>query len=65
MAIIINLCSLESFGVPYLSGLAPFKLRDVQDMFFRASHRFMQKRPMEIKNNQRLTDVPRENDTNE
>lgn len=59
MIIIIHLCSLESFGVPYLSGTAPFNTTDIQDMVFRASHRYMKKRPSEIKNKDRLTDVPR------
>lgn len=59
MTIIIHLCSLESFGVPYLSGLAPFKMQDVQDMLFRSSHKFMKKRPSDIKNEDRLTNIPR------
>lgn len=58
MIIIIHLCSLESFGVPYLSGIAPFKLKDVQDMLFRSSHKFMKNRPSEIKNKDRLTNIP-------
>lgn len=59
MIIIIHLCSLESFGVPYFSGTAPFKVVDIQDMVFRSSHRFMKRRPAEIENKDRLSDVPR------
>ncbi len=35
MAILIHLCSLRSFGVPYLSPVAPFSFRDFKDMIFR------------------------------
>ncbi|WP_418790730.1 spore germination protein [Phosphitispora sp. TUW77] len=35
MALIIHLCSLRSFGVPYLSPLAPTSWRDWKDMFIR------------------------------
>lgn len=59
MTIIIHLCSLESFGVPYLSGIAPFHISDLQDMVLRTSHKFMRKQPSQIKNKDRLTNVPR------
>ncbi|GLV13218.1 putative membrane protein YfkQ [Alicyclobacillus hesperidum] len=35
MWISIHLCKLRSFGVPYLSGLAPYKRKEVKDLFFR------------------------------
>lgn len=62
MTIIIHLCSLESFGVPYLTGIAPFKLKNFQDMFFRSPHKFMKNRPSEIKNRDRVTNIPKGND---
>ncbi|KNZ69544.1 GerA spore germination protein [Thermincola ferriacetica] len=36
LAILIHLCALRSFGIPYISPLAPTSLRDLKDMFFRA-----------------------------
>ncbi|MEC3196949.1 spore germination protein [Bacillus cereus] len=36
IAISIHLCSLRSFGVPYLSPIAPVKVRDLKDVLFRA-----------------------------
>jgi spore germination protein KA len=35
LAMFIHLCSLRSFGVPYMSPLAPFNLRHQQDTIFR------------------------------
>lgn len=35
LAILIHLCTLRSFGVPYLSPLAPMSLRDLKDSFIR------------------------------
>jgi hypothetical protein len=32
----IHLTSLQSFGVPYLSPVTPFKWKDMKDVFFRA-----------------------------
>lgn len=36
LAILVHLCALRSFGIPYISPLAPTSLRDLKDMFFRA-----------------------------
>ncbi|GAB4264911.1 spore germination protein [Thermincola ferriacetica] len=36
LAILIHLCTLRSFGIPYISPLAPTSLLDLKDMFFRA-----------------------------
>jgi spore germination protein KA len=33
---VAHMCNLNSFGVPYLSGVAPFRGRDQQDIFIRA-----------------------------
>ncbi|WP_397538939.1 spore germination protein [Rummeliibacillus pycnus] len=35
IALLLHLCSLRSFGVPYMSSLAPFNLSDQRDTFIR------------------------------
>ena len=45
MTILFHLCSLRSFGVPYLSPLTPFNLRDMKDSFIRMPWWFMKTRP--------------------
>lgn len=45
MALLIHLCSLRSFGVPYLSPLAPLSLRDLKDTFIRVPWWAMFTRP--------------------
>ncbi|WP_438444837.1 spore germination protein [Gorillibacterium sp. sgz5001074] len=34
--IMVHLCTLESFGVPYLSGIAPYKKKEQKDIMVRA-----------------------------
>jgi spore germination protein KA len=41
----VHLSSLRSFGVPYLSPIAPFSLSDMKDFILRAPWPFMNKRP--------------------
>ncbi|NHN29201.1 spore germination protein [Paenibacillus agricola] len=43
--IVIHLCSLRSFGVPYLDSLAPMKKGEWKDVLFRAPLWSMNKRP--------------------
>lgn len=43
--ILIHLCSLRSFGVPYLSPLAPLNWQVIKDVFIRAPHWWMRRRP--------------------
>ncbi|WP_420799697.1 spore germination protein [Paenibacillus mesophilus] len=43
--IIMHLCSLKSFGVPYLSPLTPSRFGDFKDAFIRAPFQWMKKRP--------------------
>jgi spore germination protein KA len=43
--IYVHLCSLRSFGVPYLSPIAPMKSRDMKDVLMRAPHWMMRTRP--------------------
>lgn len=45
MALLIHLCSLRSFGVPYLSPATPLDLRGFKDFFIRAPWWLMVDRP--------------------
>ncbi|GAB7389013.1 hypothetical protein BSNK01_28510 [Bacillaceae bacterium] len=45
IAIIVHLCTLRSFGVPYLSPMAPTKQRDMKDVLLRAPLWMMKTRP--------------------
>ncbi|PTM57574.1 spore germination protein [Desmospora activa] len=47
-AVLAHLCSLRSFGVPYLSPLAPFVLADQKDTVFRVPWWSMIRRPKSI-----------------
>lgn len=44
-AILLHLCSLKSFGVPYLTPVAPLDWRGLLDYAIRAPHRLLQRRP--------------------
>ncbi len=48
LAILLHLCSLRSFGVPYLSPLAPFNLQGLKDSLVLAPHWSRKKRPPEL-----------------
>ncbi|AEG58407.1 spore germination protein [Desulforamulus ruminis] len=54
LAILLHLCSLRSFGVPYLSPLAPFNWQGLKDTLIVAPHWTRSKRPAELvqQNNQ-------------
>ncbi|RCW43467.1 spore germination protein [Paenibacillus prosopidis] len=43
--IVIHLCALRSFGVPYLSPMAPMKFRDMKDVLIRAPLWMLNTRP--------------------
>ncbi len=43
--IVIHLCSLRSFGVPYLSPLAPLKAKEIKDVLWRSPLWMMDTRP--------------------
>lgn len=45
IALLLHLCSLRSFGVPYMSPLAPFNLSDQEDTFIRLPRWKMFTRP--------------------
>ncbi len=44
-----HLSRLRSFGVPYLTPVSPFRLRDWKDLFFRAPLALMKQRPAMMK----------------
>jgi spore germination protein KA len=48
MFMTIHLCSLRSFGIPYMMPIAPFNLRNQQDAFLRFPIWAMKTRPMFI-----------------
>jgi spore germination protein KA len=48
MAVLIHLCSLRSFGVPYLSPFTPLSFRDLKDTFIRVPQWAMHTRPRSI-----------------
>ncbi|WP_213619941.1 spore germination protein [Paenibacillus sp. J22TS3] len=58
--ILLHLTSLQSFGVPYMMPLAPFKFANFKDLFFRAPWWKMKNRPELIgeENKQRAADEP-------
>lgn len=43
--ILIHLCSLRSFGIPYLTPMAPLNWQVVKDVFIRAPHWWRRRRP--------------------
>jgi len=45
LALMIHLSSLRSFGVPYLTPIAPFKIQDMKDVILRAPWWNMKTRP--------------------
>ncbi|MEK3985943.1 spore germination protein [Paenibacillus sp. FSL K6-3166] len=45
IAIVLHMCSLRSFGIPYMSPLAPFILTDQKDTLLRMPHWAMFTRP--------------------
>lgn len=54
LAMLIHLAGLRSFGVPYLSPLAPLKISDLKDFVVRAPWWAMHQRPSELaKRNER------------
>lgn len=48
IAILIHLTNLRSFGVPYLSPVAPFHLEGLLDVFFRAPWQVLNKRQRRV-----------------
>lgn len=48
IAIVLHLCSLRSFGVPYMSPMAPFIMGDQKDTLFRIAIPRMKNRPRSL-----------------
>ncbi|GIP16765.1 spore germination protein KA [Paenibacillus montaniterrae] len=46
----LHLCHLTSFGIPYMSSLAPYYSNDQKDALFRFPHWLMKKRPQRLSN---------------
>ncbi|MCY8094557.1 spore germination protein, partial [Bacillus atrophaeus] len=46
---LMNLCKLESLGIPYLSPLSPFHFSDLKDAFIRLPSWLYKKRPVYLK----------------
>ena len=53
LILLIHIISLRSFGVPYFSPFAPFKLQDMKDVMFRLPWWAMTERPYSIPTNNR------------
>ncbi|HEY8345907.1 MAG TPA: spore germination protein, partial [Symbiobacteriaceae bacterium] len=49
LAILVHLCSLRSFGVPYLAPLAPFRWDELKDVLVRAPFWVQKTRPSSIR----------------
>ncbi|WP_424767395.1 spore germination protein [Paenibacillus sp. sgz302251] len=45
LATVLHLCSLRSFGIPYMSGFAPFEMDDQKDIILRLPRWMMKSRP--------------------
>lgn len=45
LAVLIHLASIRSFGVPYLSPVAPFSMQDMKDVIYRSPWWAMEDRP--------------------
>jgi spore germination protein KA len=49
MVLVMHLCKLESFGMPYFAPLAPFKIEDIKDTFVRLPTWKLNTRPTDSK----------------
>lgn len=50
LMILISICSLENFGIPYMSPIAPFSLSGMRDTFVRLPFKIMNKKSIKIEN---------------
>jgi hypothetical protein len=48
LLIILHLCTLKSFGVPYIAPLSPSHFSDLKDVILRAPLQWMKRRPLTI-----------------
>ncbi|MGG0184726.1 spore germination protein [Bacillus rhizoplanae] len=63
LALGLHLCKLNSFGIPYLTPLAPFIAEEQKDTFFRFPLHFMFKRPITAKETSKQRLSTRDGDT--
>lgn len=48
LLVLLHLCTLKSFGVPYIAPIAPSHLTDMKDVVFRAPLQWMARRPLTV-----------------
>jgi spore germination protein KA len=58
IALVLHLCSLRSFGVPYMEAFGPFNLQDQKDSLFRFPMKKLLTRPKLIGRNNRVRQAP-------
>jgi len=61
ITIIVHLCSLRSFGVPYLAPMAPMQGRDMKDVLIRAPWWMLNTRPNLTGEYNKYRQAPRQN----
>ncbi|MGO4538736.1 spore germination protein [Paenibacillus sp. 2TAB19] len=52
--ILLHLCNIRSFGVPYMTPFAPMVMADLKDTFIRVPLWLMKERPQRIKSNNKV-----------
>jgi spore germination protein KA len=65
LCILLDLCSLRSFSVPYFAPLAPFRLDEQKDVFFRLSLSSLLKRPSPSKKTNKIRLKTKEDEKSE
>lgn len=48
--VLVNITSLDTFGVPYLTTISPFSMKSMRDVIYRASWKQLRKRTAKIQN---------------
>jgi len=49
-ALFVNICSLNPYGVPYSSPIAPLDIRSLGDVFYRESWKKLSRRKVRVQN---------------
>lgn len=50
VVVLINMCAKTSFGIPYLSSLAPFSIHSMRDVFVRLPWKYLSKHTIKVQN---------------
>lgn len=50
LVILVNMCTLNNFGVPYLTPIAPFSLIGIRDTFIRVGYKILHRKNIKIQN---------------